>query len=113
MVKDDITFPDFQKLDFRIGKVLQAETVAGSTNLLRLEVDLGSDYGVRQILSGVAKWYQLKDLKGKKFIFVANLAPKKMMKIDSQGMIFTADVDGQAMLIPVKDKNIPVGAVVR
>lgn len=113
MLKKDITFPDFQKLDFRVGKVLKAETVVGSLNLLRLEVDLGSDYGVRQILSGVAKWYQPQELKSKKFIFVANLAAKKIMGLESCGMIFAADVDGQAVLIPVKDKTIPAGTVVR
>lgn len=113
MLKNDITFPDFQKLDFRVGKVLTAENVPGSINLIQLEVDLGTDYGKRQILSGVAKWYKPKDLKGKKFIFVANLSPKKMMGIDSQGMIFAADVDGQAVLVPVKDKTIPAGAVMR
>lgn len=112
MGKDDISFPDFQKIDFRIGKVLMAEKLAGSDNLLRLKVDLGSEIGERQILSGIAKWYTPSKLKGKKFIFVVNLAPKKMMGEESQGMILCADDGEKALLIPVSAK-IQEGIIVR
>jgi len=112
MKKDVITFPDFQKLDFRIGKVLRAENVSGATSLIRMQVDLGEEYGKVNILAGIGKWYTVDKLKGKKFIFVANLAPKKMMKEESQGMMLAADVNGQAILLPVEE-NIAPGAVVR
>jgi len=72
-MKADISFEDFQKLDLRIGKVISAEAVAGSVNLLRLKVNLGNDHGVRSILSGIARWYKPKELKGKKFIFVTKI----------------------------------------
>jgi len=112
MVKDIISFSNFQKLDLRVGKVLKAERVAGSDNLLRMEVDLGGEYGVRKILAGIAKWYSPRQLAGKKFIFVANLAPKQMMGELSNGMMLCADNDSQVGIIPV-NKKIPEGVVVR
>lgn len=111
-MKDVVSFFDFQKLDLRVGKVVKAEAVEGSANLIRMEVDLGREYGVRKILAGIAKCYQPRQLTGKKFISVANLAPKQMMKEISSGMILCADNDGEAKIIPV-DKKIPEGAVVR
>ena len=112
MKKDVVSFPDFQKLDLRIGKILHAEIVEGSTSLIRLEVDLGEDYGKVKILAGIGKWYTVDKLKSKKFIFVANLAPRKMMKEESQGMMLAADVNGKAVLVPVEE-NIATGSVVR
>lgn len=112
MVKDTVSFSDFQKLDFRVGKVLTVEEVIGSTNLIRMQVDLGKEYGKRKIIAGIAKWYTPKKLKGKKFLFLANLAPKQMMKELSNGMIICADLENEASLIPIDDK-IPEGTVVR
>lgn len=110
--KDPVSFPDFQKLDFRVGRVVSAEYMEGSINLIRMTVDLGSDYGIRTIFAGVAKWYKPEELRGKKFIFLANPAPKKIMGEESQGMMMAADVDNRAVLIPFDDK-IPEGVVVR
>ena len=112
MKKDEVTFADFMKLDLRIGKVLEAEEVAGSINLIRLKVDLGKDYGVKKSISGIAKWYKPKDLKGKKFVFLTNLAPKQMMKEMSNGMILCVMIDEEARLTPV-EKDIPEGSIVR
>ena len=113
MVKDEVTFPDFQKLDLRIGKIVKAESVEGSANLIRMQVDLGQEYGKKKIIGGLAKWYSPTDLKGKRFIIVANLAPKQMMKEQSYGMILCADLDGKAPYLIQVDKKIPVGTVVR
>jgi methionyl-tRNA synthetase len=112
MIKDIVSFPDFGKLDLRVGKVTKAEVVEGSKNLVRMSVDLGSDIGVRKILAGIGEWYKPQDIKGKKFIFVANLAPKQMMKEMSQGMILVAEFGESFALIPI-DKKIPEGSVVR
>lgn len=112
MVKDEVGFPDFQKLDIRVGKVVSAEYILGSTNLIRLEVQLGRDYGKRIIIAGIAKWHEPKDLKGKKFLFVANLAPKKMMQEVSNGMILCADTEGVAKVIPISDE-LKEGTVIR
>lgn len=124
MVKDEITFPDFQKLDLRVGEVIEAEKVVESKHLIRMTVDLGADYGVRTIFAGVADWYTPTQLTGKKFVFVANLEPKKMPsfvplsgttageRTESQGMMCAADVGNKAVLIPV-GKKIPAGTIIR
>jgi methionyl-tRNA synthetase len=112
MVKDIISFSDFQKLDLRVGKVVKAERVVGSDNLIRMEVDLGKEYGVRKILAGIAKWYKPRQISGKKFIFVANLTPKQMMGELSNGMMLCADNDSEVGIIPV-NKKIQEGTVVR
>ena len=113
MTKDVISFPDFQKLDLRVGKVVEAERVEDSTSLIKLQVDFGEDYGEKKIIAGIAKWYKPQQLKGKKFIFVANLAPKQMMKEMSEGMILCAVIDGEAVSIPIVDDKIPQGTIVR
>jgi|DewCreStandDraft_4_1066084.scaffolds.fasta_scaffold00426_73 methionine--tRNA ligase beta chain len=111
-MRESVSFSDFLKLDLRIGKVLEVERLVGSDNLLKMKVDLGREYGIKQILAGLAKKYKPQQLKGKKFIFVANLAPKKMMEEVSNGMILCADFDGTISIIPVSKKIIE-GAVVR
>lgn len=111
-MKDEVDFSDFQKLDFRVGKVISAQKVEQADKLIRMKVDLGFDYGVRTIFAGIAEWYKPNQLKNKKFILVANLTPKKMFGEESQGMMFAADLKGKAVLIPV-NKNIPEGTVVR
>lgn len=112
MQKDLATFADFQKLDFRVGLVLEAEAVTGAENLIRLEVDFGTDYGRRKILTGLSKWYKPRQLKGKKFIFVANLAPKQMMGEESSGMMLCADLSGEPKIIPLP-KDLTEGSVIR
>lgn len=106
------TFADFQKLQFRVGKVLKVEKISGSEKLIKMQIDLGQVYGQRQIIAAIAQWYTTRQLKGKKFIFVTNLEPKKMMGDESCGMMIAADVEGVCKLLPV-DKSIPEGAVVR
>jgi methionyl-tRNA synthetase len=112
MKKDLVTFPDFQKLDFRVGKVIKAEEVVGSTNLIRMTVDLGKDYGKQKIIAGLAKYCKREDIQGKKFLFIANLSPKQMMKELSNGMMLCGDNEGEIALIPVNNK-FPEGMVVR
>lgn len=105
-----ISFAEFQNLDLRVGKVLQAERMPESRNLIRMKVELG-EKEARTILAGIAEWYQPEDLVNKSFIFVANLESKKMMGEESQGMILCGDIDGKAVLISVSD--LPPGTVVR
>lgn len=112
MTKNTVSFSDFQKVDLRVGEVISAQKVEGSRNLIKMMVDQGSDYGERKILAGIADWYDAKDLVGKKFIFVANLEPKQMMKEISQGMILCVDIDGRAEVITVNDEVL-VGTIVR
>ncbi len=111
-MKDVISFSDFQKLDLRVGKVVNAKKVEGSGNLIRMNVDFGGVLGKRKIFSGIAKWYKPSQIKGKKFIFLVNLPPKQMMKELSEGMILVALIDQKAMIIPV-DKKIPQGSEIK
>ncbi len=113
MVKDEISFPDFQKLDLRVGKVVKAENLEGSSSLIRMTVDLGEEYGKRKIIGGLSKWYSPSDLKGKNFIIVANLAPKQMMKEQSYGMILCADMEGEGPYLIEIGNKVPVGTVIR
>ena len=107
---ETISFEEFKKLDIRIGKVLSCEKVGGSEKLLKLEVDIGNEK--RQIIAGVAQYYSPEELIGKNFVFLANLEPKKLMGLESQGMILCADHDGEPIcLAPLKDT--PPGTTVR
>lgn len=83
--EDVIEYEDFAKVDLRVGRVLSAERVQGSRKLVKLIVDLGGER--RQILAGLAPWYKPEEFVGKYVIVVANLKPKRMMGLESQGMI--------------------------
>lgn len=98
-----VAIDDFAKLEFKVGKVMSADPVEGSEKLLKLMVDLGEEEP-RQILSGIAKWYTPEDLVNKSFIFIANLEPRVMMGLESQGMILAADGDDMPVpLIPLSE----------
>lgn len=109
-IKPEIVFDDFAKLDIRVGKVIAAEKMEKSDKLLKLTIDSGVDK--RTILSGIAKHYSAEEMVGKQVTFIANLAPRKMMGIESQGMILSAeDVDGKLKLIQPNDIVTPGSAV--
>ena len=83
-----IPYQEFAKIDLRVGKVVSAERVPNSRKLIKLVVDIGGEQ--RQILAGLQKWYKPEDLVGKYVIVVANLEPKSMAGLVSQGMILAA-----------------------
>lgn len=87
MKKNEVTYEDFTKLDIRVGEVKDAIPVEGSNKLLQLTVDLGDDYGIVTIRSGIAKYISPVKLIGNKYLFVANLAPRMIMGVVSQGML--------------------------
>jgi methionyl-tRNA synthetase len=97
-LKPEVTIDDFGKLDIRIGTVTAATKMEKSDKLLKLTVNSGLD--TRTILSGIAKHYTPEEMVGKQVTFIANLAPRKMMGIESQGMILMAeDKDGKLKLL--------------
>lgn len=108
-LKPEIVYDDFDRLDLRVGIVQKAERVPKSKKLLRLEVDLG--FEKRQILAGVAPQMAPEDLEGRHVVVVANLKPRKMMGLESQGMLLMAE-DREGRLVPVTAESEP-GAVVR
>ena len=93
-VKPNVTFEDFEKLDIRVGRVVTCEQVKKSKKLLQFSIDDGTGTP-RTILSGIAQWWQPEQLVGKDVLFIANFEPRKIMGIESQGMILSAvDADG-------------------
>jgi len=109
-MKEEIQYEDFTKLDIRVGTILVAEEVEGSEKLIRLEVDFGEEK--RQILSGIKKYYEPEKLVGRQFMFVVNLAPRKMMGLESQGMIVAAHgEEGSAVLYKLDEEVEPGSSV--
>jgi methionyl-tRNA synthetase len=104
-----ITIDDFAKVDLRVAQVLVAERVPKADKLLRLEVDLG--YEKRQILAGIAQYYEPEKLIGRKIVIVANLAPRKMRGLESNGMLLAASLppDGSPVLAGFLE-DVPLGA---
>jgi methionine--tRNA ligase beta chain len=104
-----ISFEEFKKIELKVGKVLNAEKIEGSEKLLKLIVDLGDEK--RQLVAGIAKYYEPEDLIDKEIVVVANLEPKKLMGIESQGMLLAANVDGEPVIL-IPEKEVPPGTIV-
>jgi methionyl-tRNA synthetase len=103
-----ITIDDFAKIELRVAQVKVAEKVKGADKLLRLEVDLG--YEVRQIVAGIAEAYAPETLVGRKVVIVANLAPRKLRGLESNGMIVAASLEGGRPVLAAFLEDVPVGA---
>jgi methionyl-tRNA synthetase len=103
-----IAIDDFAKVDLRVGTVKVAERVPKSDKLLRLEVDIGSE--VRQVLAGIAEAYAPETLVGRKVVIVANLAPRKMRGLESNGMIVAASLEGCKPVLASFLEDVPNGA---
>jgi len=101
-----ISFKDFQKIELKVAKIIEAEKIERSEKLLKLIVDLGNEK--RQLVAGIAKYYRPQDLIGKEIVIVANLEPKKLMGIESQGMLLAANVDGEPVIL-IPEKEVPPG----
>jgi len=102
-----ISFEEFKKVDLRVAKVIAAQKIEESENLIKLEIDLGQEQ--RQILAGIQKYYTAEELIGRQIIVVVNLESKKMMGMESQGMLLAADVNGEPILL-MPDKEVPPGS---
>ena len=111
-IKTTITYPDFEKLDLRVGTVIEAGLPDWSTKLIRYSVDFGTNIGKKIIFSGIRKWYTPDDLIGKQYIFVINLAPKKMGDEESQGMMIMADTEERPFLQALQ-VAVPNGSIIR
>lgn len=110
--KPNISYDDFAKLDVRAGTIISATAPEWSKKLLRFEVNFGEELGSRIIFSGIREWYQPEFFPGKQFIFIVNLAPKKMGDEFSQGMMMMADSEEKPTVQPL---SFPVadGTVIR
>ena len=107
--KDEVAFEDFEKLDIRVGKVKTCEKVPKSSKLLRFELECGNE--TRQILSGIAKHVDPEEMVGKNVLFIANFPTRKMMGLESQGMILSAEHDGE-LVVTTTMKDIQSGSCI-
>jgi len=103
-----ISIDDFAKIELRVGLVKVAERVPKADKLLRLEIDIGSE--VRQVLAGIAEAYAPETLIGRKVVIVANLAPRKLRGMESNGMIVAASLDDGKPVLAGFLEDVPVGA---
>ena len=105
-----INFEEFKKVELKVARVVEAERVEGSDKLLKLQVSLGEER--RQILAGIGKKYSPESVIGKEIIIVANLEPRTLMGLESQGMLLAAgDESGPVLLVP--DSEVSPGAEIR
>ena len=106
---DTISYNDFKKLDIRIAEVKSAERVEGADKLLKMQVTLGDEE--RQIVAGIAPWYEPDSLVGAKIVLLVNLEPARIRGVVSNGMLLAATVDGRAVLLQ-PDSDVPPGSEV-
>lgn len=101
-----IGIEDFLKLDIRLAKVIYAERIEGSEKLLKLKVSLGSEE--RTVVAGIAKHYTPEEVIGKKILLLANLKSRKILGIESQGMVLALS-DGERLSLIVPDREVAEG----
>ncbi len=105
-----VSFSDFKKLDLRVGEIVEAERVEGSRKLVKLIVDLGNER--RQLVAGLAEYYEPESLVGKQIVVVTNLQPRKFMGVESQGMLLAAVVGEGRPVLLTPEKRVPPGTPV-
>ena len=107
-----ITYDDFAKLDLRAGTITAAERVEGSEKLIRLQVILGDEVGERQIVAGIGTKYEPGPLIDSQIIVIVNLKPRKLMGLESQGMLLAAHDEAGLPILLRPDAPAPEGSTV-
>lgn len=110
MLKPSIQYDDFTKLDMRVVTVVEATVVEGADKLLKLVLDAG-ELGQRTVVSGIRPWYTPEELVGKQLIYLANLEPRTLRGVESQGMIIAAGGVDAVLVQP--DKQVENGTIIR
>ncbi len=108
--KHSISYEDFSKLDIRVATVIACESIEGADRLLKVTLEVG-ELGERTVAAGIKQWYQPEEMVGKTVIYLANLEPRVLRGVTSQGMILAAGGDEAVLLQP--EKSVSVGTVVR
>lgn len=107
----EISFKEFQKIDIRIGKIIKANYVVGSKNLIKILVDFGEIK--KQSVSGLLQWYRPEELVNKMCVFVLNLKGRRVMGIESQCMILAAEDSKGNVVVLQPEKEVEIGSCVR
>jgi len=111
---ETIKFPDWQKLDLRVGKILKAEDIESADKLYRLSVDLGKQLGKRTLVAGIKPYYTKEQLKDKQCVIFTNLEPRTLKGIESQGMLLASvNEDESKVFLLQPDGKIEEGSRVR
>lgn len=111
-IKPETNFEDFSKMDIRVATILEAEKIAKTDKLIKLKIDTGVD--VRTIVSGIAEWYKPEEIIGQQIVMLANLAPRKIKGIESQGMILMAENEnGELSFVSPTKVNMNNGSCVK
>ena len=109
----EVDYQDFSKLDIRVGLVKSCEKVPKSKNLYKLIVDCGKNK-LRQIITGIVHYYTPEELINEKIVVLTNLKPRKIMGIESQGMLLAADLNNEPFLLKIDErKSIPPGTKIK
>ena len=106
--KEEITFEDFEKMQFQVGEIISCEAVKKSKKLLCSQVKIGSE--VKQIVSGIKAHYSPEEMVGKKVMVLVNLKPAKLAGVLSEGMILCAEDENGELALMVPEKKMPAGA---
>ncbi len=104
-----VKFEQFKEIELKVAKILEAERVENSEKLLKLKIDIGEE-NPRQLVAGIGKVYMLEEMIGREIIVVANLEPRMLMGLESQGMLLAASDGGPVLLRP--DREVPPGSVI-
>ncbi len=114
MAEGIVNFSDWEKIDLRVGRIVNVDDIEGADKLYKLTVDLGKEIGERTVCAGIKMHYSKEDLAGKKIIVFVNLAPRKLKGIESQGMILAAvSSDENEVVLLSPEKDVDVGSRVR
>lgn len=111
-IKPTIQYPDFEKLDIRVGKILEAISPEWSRKLIEFSVDFGEEIGQKTILSGIKEWYVPEEFIGKSYPFIINLEERKMGEGVSQGMMLMAD-EAEKPIPFVLPSGVVPGSIIR
>jgi methionine--tRNA ligase beta chain len=104
----EVSFEEFQKLDLRLGKIMEADQIPGSRKLIKLMVNFGTEK--RQAVAGLLQWYQPEDLVDKKCLFLLNLQKRTIMGVESQCMILAAEDNKGDVTVLQPEKDIAEGS---
>ncbi len=110
-----IEYSDFAKLDMRVGLIIHCEKVLRSKNLFKLMINCG-EKEKRQIITGISQFYSPEELVNRKVVVLINLKPKKIMGLESQGMLLAADLNSEPFLLKIDERNgksIPPGSIIK
>ena len=114
MSEETINFSDWEKIDLRVAEIKNVEDIENADKLYKLTVDLGKEIGERTVCAGIKQHYSKEDLAGKKVVIFANLTPRKLRGIESQGMVLAAvnDEEGKVILL-APEQDIEAGSKIR